>query len=400
MELALGIVGALLLIDMVFSHAWLRAGIARPAPPRRTPRDWPSISVVRPVKGADAGQLENFRAALDTGYAGDVETIFVFDDPIDPGHANAEAVIGEHAGSGRPGTARIVIAGEPPAHRTGKLHAMIVAGEAATGELLAFGDSDTRPGPGLLTDLVETLLADDQIGCTFAPAVVTSGLRTSGDVGYATLLNSMYGSMAARAAGRSGELPFIMGQIMVFRRAALDEVGGVACAEGELVDDMAIGRCLHAAGWRNVMVTTVLPIIVGRTGFSEFLKLYRKWMFFGRNGLSIRFTWPIVVRSLEYFLAWAALIVSVALGAWWGWALSLATVLAMGLSNAGLHLALGGGRIGWRGAWMLWGTLLLAPFVYLSMLRGGVRWRGRAYALGRGAALSGGPGATDATGSG
>ncbi len=389
MEIALGIVAGLLLIDIVFSHYWLGAGIDRPAPPRATPDAWPSVSIVRPVKGADAGQMDNFRATLDTGYAGGVETIFVFDDDADPGHANAVRAIEEHAGAGRPGTARIVIAGEPPANRTGKLHAMIVGGEGATGDLLAFGDSDTRPGDTLLTDLVETLLADERVGCTFAPAVLTSDLRTAGDVGYATLLNSMYGSAAARAAGTNGQLPFIMGQVMVFRREALADVGGVACAQGELVDDMAIGRCLHRAGWRNVMVRTVLPIVGGGLGMREFFGIYRRWLLFGRNGLSIRFTWPTALRAVEYFLAWIVLVVSVALGAWWGWGLALGAIAAMGLSNAGLHRRLGGGRIGWRGAWMLWGTVLLAPIVYLTMLRGGVDWRGRDYRLGRKASLRG-----------
>ncbi|MEZ6244368.1 MAG: glycosyltransferase family 2 protein, partial [Phycisphaerales bacterium] len=292
MEIALGIIAGVLLVDMVFSHFWLRGGINRPPPTRVTPERWPSVSVVRPVKGADAGQVENFRAALESDYAGEVETIFIFDGEDDPGYANAARVVEEHVASGRRGTARVMTAGEPPERRTGKLHAMIVGGEAARGELLAFGDSDTRPTPGLLTDLVATLLADEKTGCTFAPAIVTSELRTAGDVGYATLLNSMYGSAAARAAGRSGRLSFIMGQVMVFRREALEDVGGVACAEGQLVDDMAIGRCLHAAGWRNVMVKTVLPIIIDRVAMGEFLKLYRKWMLFGRNGLSRGFTWP------------------------------------------------------------------------------------------------------------
>ena len=48
-----------------------------------------------------------------------------------------------------------------------------------------------------------------------------------------------------------GELPFIMGQLMVFRRPALRAIGGVACAEGQLVDDMYIGKRVHEAGFRG-----------------------------------------------------------------------------------------------------------------------------------------------------
>jgi hypothetical protein len=44
----------------------------------------PSVTVIRPVRGKDVGAAENFKAALDTGYPGEVETIFVFDDENDP----------------------------------------------------------------------------------------------------------------------------------------------------------------------------------------------------------------------------------------------------------------------------------------------------------------------------
>ena len=45
---------------------------------------YPSVTVIRPVRGKDVGAADNFRAALDTGYPGDVETLFIFDDDKDP----------------------------------------------------------------------------------------------------------------------------------------------------------------------------------------------------------------------------------------------------------------------------------------------------------------------------
>ena len=389
MTLALGIIAGLLLLDMLGWHWLLARAIKRAPPPRREPERWPSISVVRPVKGADTGQDENLRAALETGYPGRVETIFVFDDERDAGYAGAVRAVKAHAASGAPGSARVITCGAPPPERTGKLHAMIVGGEAASGELLAFGDSDTRPSRGLLTDLVATLLADERIGCTFAPAVVVGRLRTAGDVGYATMLNALYGSVAAWRAGVDGQLPFIMGQIMVFRREALDDVGGVACAQGQLVDDMAIGRRLHEAGWRNVMTTSRLDIVAEGISLREFFKIYRRWLLFGKNGLRFSFTWPVWVRSVEYFLSIAVAIVAAAVGAWVPMSIALASVLVFGLSNFRLHRLLGGGAMPVGGVWMLWALLLLAPIVQLSMRFGGVDWRGRTYALGKGAALKG-----------
>jgi ceramide glucosyltransferase len=386
--LTLTIIAVLLLLDLLGWHWLLGRAIRRDPPPCSVPETWPSVSVVRPIKGADTGQAENLAAALGHEYPGEVETIFVFDDEQDPGYAGAERAIRDHESSGRPGRALLITCGAPPANRTGKLHAMIVGAEHATGELLAFGDSDTRPDPGLLRTLVSTLLADDRTACTFAPAVVVGRLRTAGDVGYAMMLNALYGSVAAWKAGATGRLPFIMGQIMVFRREALDDVGGVACAEGELVDDMAIGRCLHHAGWRNVMVTAPLSIVAEGISLGQFLKIYRRWLLFGKNGLSFSFTWPVWLRSIEYFLAIILMIVSAALGAWIAAAIALLGVLAFGASNVRLHRLLGGGALPITGLWMVWALLLIAPFVQISMRFGGVDWRGRDYKLGRKAALA------------
>lgn len=387
MTIALTIIAGVLLLDLLTWHWLLGRGIGRTAPTKREPDAWPSISIVRPIKGADTGQEENLRAALDTGYPGEAETIFVFDDEHDPGYAGAVRATEEHERSERPGTARVITCGQPTSERTGKLHAMIVGAEQTTGDLLAFGDSDTRPASGLITALVATLLADDKTGCTFSPAVVVGRLRTSGDVGYAMLLNALYGSVAAWQARKGGRLPFIMGQIMVFRREALDDVGGVACAEGQLVDDMAIGRCTHEAGWHNVMVTEPLAIVAEGIGLGQFLKIYRRWLLFGKNGLSISFTWPVWVRSVEYFASIVLAIIAGVLGVWVAVAIALLAVLAFGLSNIRLHRLLGGGGLPITGLWMVWALLLLAPFVQLSMLFRGVDWRGRNYKLGKNATL-------------
>src|ERR1700753_680528 len=81
---------------------------------------YPSVTIVRPVRGRDVGAEDNFRAALDTGYPGDVETVFVFDDQNDPGLPVARQVVAEHRAARRPGRADVVVAGSPPPGRTGK----------------------------------------------------------------------------------------------------------------------------------------------------------------------------------------------------------------------------------------------------------------------------------------
>src|SRR5262249_53437586 len=150
--------------------------------------------------------------------------------------------IEQHVARGGHGTAEIIIAGQPPHGMTGKLHAMIVGTERARHELIAFGDSDTRPDREVLRATVETLLLTRRAGCAFAPVVCNQPAEKAGDVGYATLINAWYGPSVTVASRRTGDVPFIMGQLMVFTRECLRDIGGVGCARGQLVDDMAIGH--------------------------------------------------------------------------------------------------------------------------------------------------------------
>jgi len=204
-------VGLFLLTTLWISHRRQAHAIRPPA--RRPPRaSYPSLTVIRPIKGRDAGIANNLEAALDHGYPGAVETLFVFDDRREPALPLVEAVLskGDHSAG------RVVFAGPPPANRTGKLNAMIAGLRQAQGELVVFADSDIRPDRQALRELVDTLLDDPQAGAAFAPVVATRPARTFGDVGYGLLLNGLYGPAAAAAAARrQGTLPFIRESITI-----------------------------------------------------------------------------------------------------------------------------------------------------------------------------------------
>ena len=382
------VLGVLVLLDTVAWHFLFLRGIGRKAPPSAPLEHFPSITMTRPIRGLDVGQAENLRAALDTGYPGGIETLLVFDDESDVGLPGARAAVAEHVAMGRPGSVRVLIVGPPPPGRTGKLNAMILASRRARGELVAFGDSDTRPRRGLLQSLVETLMAHRLNGSVFAPAVVTSKSRSAGDVGYAMMLNGLYGPAVARAAKfNDSNLPFIMGQIMVFRREALASVGGVECATGQLVDDMHIGKCLHETGWRNVMIKEQLSIAAGGLTVKEFLAVYRRWMLFSRGGLPFAFTWPLWLRGVEFYVAVSLVPAAFAVGSPIAALAPALALLAQGLSVADLQRRFGGARVPVRHAWMLWCLFVAVLLVVGSMFRRGVEWRGRSYSLGSGGEL-------------
>jgi ceramide glucosyltransferase len=384
----ISLIGLALLLSTGLAHRQLRRAIRRR--PKGSPKlsQYPSVTVVRPVRGRDVDAEANIAAALDTGYPGEVETLFVFDDELDPGLPLVRAAVEEHRASGRPGSAAVLVAGPPPPGRTGKLNAMMAGLGAARGELIAFGDSDTRPDRDVLRILVETLLTTPRAGSVFAPVVVSNPARTAGDVGYALLVNGLYGPSVALAANER-EIPFIMGQLMVFRRATLAAIGGVACAEGQLVDDMAIGACIASAGLRNLQAEHPLHLATGGMSLVAFLALYRRWLLFARNGLPFSFTWPQWRRGVEFWLAALAGALALAIGHPTAALLPAAAVVANAVSVGALHRAFGGARIPWRHAWLTFALFGFAPAVFGSTLaRRGVLWRGREYSLDAAARLA------------
>ena len=125
-----------LLVQLGFAHRKTVRALRlrdeqRPAPLA----SYPAVTVIRPVKGVDVEQEANFRAALDTGYTGDVETIFILEDEEDPAYPLVCRAIESHVASGAHGSARIVLAGKPPAGRTGKINNMIVGEAEARGDI-------------------------------------------------------------------------------------------------------------------------------------------------------------------------------------------------------------------------------------------------------------------------
>src|SRR5580693_3612268 len=103
--------------------------------------------------------------------------MFIFADENDSGLLVARVVVAAHRASGRPGAAEVIVAGAPPPARTGKLNAMVVGQRRARGELIAFGDSDTRPDHDVLRGVVDSLLASPWHGSAFAPVLVHQPAR-------------------------------------------------------------------------------------------------------------------------------------------------------------------------------------------------------------------------------
>jgi ceramide glucosyltransferase len=366
----------------------LESALRRETPPPAPSPRYPTLTIVRPIRGLDFEARENVEALLASEYPTRLELLFVLDDEHDPAYLQVRGLVARHHAKHPHASARVILAGAPPAGRTGKLHAMSVGVAAATGELIGFSDSDTRLEPAQLRLLVDELMAVPGAGDIFAPAVAASPPRTVGDAGYALMLNSWYGAVAAAAAGQTHELPFIMGQLMIFRREALQAIGGVECADGQLVDDMYIGRRVADCGFHNLMSRRPLRVVSGGLSLSGFVLLMRRWLIFSRSGLPAHFKRPAWMHGLALGAALAALVGSI--GAGWPVAAGFAalTVALACQSDILLHREFGGAPIPLKWSWVTVTIPLLGPLALASLVFDRhVDWRGRDYALDVGAHL-------------
>lgn len=381
-EIVLLVAAGILLLELLREHVILGRGL-RYRTPADEHRDYPSLSVIRPIKGLDADMEANLQAALDHGYPGRIETLFVFDDEDEPAVPLVERAIAAQRRRDPDAESRIVYSGPPPPDCTGKLNAMIHGLRRAGGELIAFVDSDTRAGPDALRRLVDTLIDQPRAGTAFAPVVASEPPRTAGDAAYALLLNGLYGPAAAdNVRRRGGDMPFIMGQFMVFRRETIDAIGGLESAAGQLVDDMYLGTRVARSGRRNVVSPERVPIIQRDLPLRSFWGLFLRWIAFSRTGPTMAFKVPIILRVLAFLLSLALLVVAL-VQQWWLAAACLAAVpLALVASVNALHHRLGGGRLARRHLPVVIGVLLAAPLVWFQIvLRRRVNWRGREYQL-------------------
>jgi ceramide glucosyltransferase len=386
----LPVAGAALALEVLRAH-WQLGRNLDPSVQTREPARYPSITVIRPIRGLDVEALENIRAALDTGYPGECETLFVLDDEQEPTLGLIQQALREASAAGRNVNARVMFSGRPPAGRTGKLNAMIVGLQAAHGELIAFADSDIRPDREALRALVRTLLSAPDYGAAFAPVAVALPPTTVGDAGYALLLNGLYSPAFRYVAHHNhGSMPFIMGQLMVFRREAIRAIGGLESAEGQLVDDMYIGERITKAGFRNVVSAHSVPIIQQNLPLRQFLSNYVRWLTFSRSGLpGLAFK---VISWLRGFVFWAGFALTLGAlieGSWLTAALAAWAPILTAASINLLHTHQTGVKLRLRYAWVGFAILMTAPLVMAWIFtRREVTWRGRRYPLNAGSRLA------------
>ena len=192
-----------------------------------------------PLRGVDPGLEENLTAFFQQTYV-DQQLVFVADSADDPGLAVARRVRERFPDS----ESRLLVAGAAVG-RGQKVHNLLAALDQVRprDQVLAFGDSDVRPRPSWLGDLVRPL-ADPTVGAStgFRWHVPQRG-------GYASVLRSVWNAgIVSLMTGRRP--PFAWGGALALRRDAFEAAGVRERWQGALSDDYVVTHAIEATGLR------------------------------------------------------------------------------------------------------------------------------------------------------
>lgn len=226
----------------------------------------PAVSILKPVRGRDAGFYEAILSHAVQDYP-EFELLFGVADPEDVAVADIRRLQDEFPAL----PIRIInTANDAPNGKVGSLE--ILAREARYGVLLV-NDGDIVVAPDYLARVVG-LLEDREVG------LVTGLYRARGESlpttaeALGVVTEFVPSVLVARLLSSSG---FALGATMAFRAADLAAIGGFAAIREYLADDYQLGARIAALGKRVAMCDSVVVTNLGAGAWRDVWKHQVRW---------------------------------------------------------------------------------------------------------------------------
>lgn len=233
-SIALGLIG--LLIITLANLRYLRKISSYPFPGH-----WPRCSILVPARNEEQNIAACVSSLLAQDYP-DFQLIVLDDNSTD----KTPDILHDIASAD---TRLQIIGGKPlPDDWLGKHWACHQLAEKANGELLLFVDADTVHKPDMLRCAAAAMLHENAALISALPQqrVVTWAEKLSIPAFYMGMLCGV--PMDLTKLQRNPLLFACLGQFLMFTREAYDASGGHAAVRQNVVDDLALGRRIHAMG--------------------------------------------------------------------------------------------------------------------------------------------------------
>lgn len=280
--------------------------------PAELPKAWPSVSIVVPARNEAAVLPQSLASLLKQDYAGDWHVVLV-DDQSDDGTASVAEKIAaqlhktEHL--------RIVTTPELAKGWSGKVAAQNFGVAQSDSDYVLFTDADIEHPPHSLKRLMARSLADrldlNSLMVRLRCVSFAEKLLIPAFVFFFALLYPF-----RRTNDPASDVAAAAGGVMLVRREALKNIGGMARIKNALIDDCALARAIKDTGGadttpgrirltlaRDVQSLRPYPEIadvwdmIARTAFTQLN--YSAWLLVGSVlGLGLLFFVPVLVPLL------------------------------------------------------------------------------------------------------
>jgi ceramide glucosyltransferase len=333
--------------------------------PVEAPSRTPSVTILKPLCGAEPELEENLTSFCNQKYPGQVQIVLGIQDSVDPAAAIARRLISAFP--------HLAIDLEINAQSHGpnrKISNVLNSVTRSRGEIVVLSDSDIRVGPDYLRQITDALHAPGVglVTCLYRGLPVTGvwSRLAATEIDQRFLPSVLVGL-------RLGLAKPCFGSTMALRAETLRRIGGFAAFADQLADDHAIGAAVRRLGLEVAIPPMVVDHVCSEHSFVELARRELRWARTIRLVDPLGYAGSVITHPLPFALAAAALrgfgVTSLAI---------LGLVLACGLLVP-LQFArsLGGGRV------PIWLTplrdLLSFAIFLVSFLPWRIMWRGRRY---------------------
>ena len=221
----------------------------------------PSISVIKPIKGASPYTKTDFLSWLEQDYPAPIEFIFSFQTSDDPALEILRSI--------QTNKKIKVLVHDIKEGFHGKTSNLYYGVEEAHNEVLIFSDGDIFAPPNLIKKLISQLKRHTLISC---PAVHIGAKNLWAEM-YATAWNSALFLMWAPSMLQDKALG-IAGGTVCLRETDLEKLGGVSAFKDALAEDLEMGKLAKKAGLKLVLG----PKVYSSVGKIYFHDLYNKFL--------------------------------------------------------------------------------------------------------------------------
>ncbi len=261
-----------LLLASVAGAAYLSLALFRLArfTRRRVPNrpETPSISVLKPLYGAESGLYESLATFCNQDYP-DFEVVFCLHDERD----GAAPVVARIARDFAHVPIRIVY-GDNPEIVNPKIANLAKPGVQPYGDLVVIADSDICVG----RDYLRAIAASFSRESAGAVSCLYGGIPNET---FAARLGAMRSeeefSPSVLVATALGKMEFCLGATMAVRRGVLEAIGGLEALGNDLADDYNLGKLVANRGFDVELSRYVVRTTVAETTLSELWLREVRW---------------------------------------------------------------------------------------------------------------------------